>query len=179
MEPIEVMPITEIGNFAQLAADYAALLTHPSNKDLLLDFPNTVARYGGESDEAVRRFELARQRCADVERHQFLIMVDGRAVGNASVDQPAEVPADVSAIYANASLFVCHPFRGRGLGGLALDTQLTVIRANYAGAWTTVRASNVASHGLIRSRGFKPIGAQPGRVEEEVIYMWQDTSRSL
>lgn len=166
----EIALVTEVTNFPELAAGYAALLNDPANADIKLDFPNTVARYSSDLSEAVSRFQTAQARCEAGGRDQFALIADGVLVGNASVDKPDELPPGVPPTFANVSLFVCHPYRGNGLGGLALNRQLKVVHEKYPGVWTTVRESNQASNRLFISRGFEPIGSRPGRVETEIIY---------
>lgn len=176
-----IIPVTEIPDFRFGAIGFGALLRDPANTDIRLDFPDTVALYSGDLEELLKRFARAQEACRPGEFQQYIIHATAQqAVGLARFRAmgATATPAEVNSAWANVSLFVCHPFRGQGLGKLAMQTMLLAASNQFEGVWTNVRESNHASQKLITNTGFTLRGRQaPANSGEEarLVYVHQFT----
>lgn len=168
-----IIPVAEVHNFADQAPGFRSLLLREDNQDIALDFPSTVGIYSGPIDEALVRFERAQAAHSEGWFLQYLIQADEQTVGLAKMRvNPEKTPAGADAAWPNISMFICHPFRGQGLGGLGIRTLLSVAKESYGGAWTGIRESNTPSRGLAVSVGFTLLGRRPPEEGKETILLY-------
>lgn len=166
----QITPVTEILDFESQAIGFRELLRDDVNADIKLDFPDTVNLYSGEINTVLERFARAQEACKRGELQQYIIHgADRQAVGLARFRALGAkgTPPGVGASWANVSLFICHPYRGQGLGKLAMQTMLAAAREQFDGAWTSVRESNNASQKLVTGAGFTLLGRQTPKKQSE------------
>lgn len=161
------VPIDKIKDFESTAVDLMDLLQRKDNTDIVKEFPATVAQYTGDKNKVTTNLETTQQYYEIGKREQFIIFAGKRAVGLSTVINNVDTPSGVDPSWPNLSGFICHPFRGQGLGRLSLETRMQVVRHHFGNhAWTLVRRGNIRSEHLVVSVGFKK--------SKEVISGWGD-----
>lgn len=150
------VPLNRVKDLERIAFDLSSTLEHKGNIDISEEFPTTFAQYTGDIKEVARNLEVA-QGCFKVgKREQFIIFAGEKAVGLSTVINNINTPNGVDPSWPNLSGFVCHPFRGQGLGRLSLETRMQSVINNFGkNAWTLVKQGNVHSEHLVTSVGFK------------------------
>ena len=151
----QVVPISEIESFNQIATDMSELLVNGENQDIADGFPATVERYTAEHDEVVTNLEMAQSRFEIGKHEQFIVFAGERAVGLSVITSNLDIPEGIDPTWPNISGFICNPFRGRGLGRLSIETRMDVVRRDFEShAWTFVKDDNVISEHLVLGVGF-------------------------
>lgn len=161
---IHVENIAQVQDFTSVAEDFSQLLVTPDNVDITKEFPGIIDRYAnGDLDKVVDRLETVASNCEPGNCQYFIAFAGERAVGLSIVKVSTSVAEDVKDIAdlstPNLSSFVCNPYRGQGIGRLALRTRLQVVREQFGGqAWTRVEKTNAASNKIVTDAGLMPIG---------------------
>jgi len=148
-------------------------------RDAAADDAAAIARIYNEGiDDRVATFETRHRTADDVVR-----WFDGRHPAVVVVDDDGEViafaatstyrPRDCYAGIAEFSVYAARAARGRGAGRMAMEALFTATRR--AGFWKLVSrvfVENVASRNLLRSVGFREVGAYERHAQLDGI--WRD-----
>lgn len=148
-----------------LATDLHDQLNRPVNADISLDFPATVQQYSQGISAAFARLCDRREAHRGGERMQFALQVGRKGIegydnaGIMALAPDAVQPLAMDAPKAvNMSLFICNPFRHRGLGTYALSHGVRLVDRYFGGqAWSAVRPANRASAMALTKAGFEPM----------------------
>ena len=158
-----LVPLGEVSSLYSVAEKFNDLLSRKDNADIAIEFPATVARFGGGIRRAVDNFTEASSKCVLGEREVFLPFLGEQVVGLCIVTKLDEVPEGVSSDWPNLSGFIMNPYRRKGLGRFSLEQRLEVVKNNFGNnAWTLVTDGNEVSEHLVQSVGFiKDPNAKP------------------
>ncbi|HSX07566.1 MAG TPA: GNAT family N-acetyltransferase [Candidatus Saccharimonadales bacterium] len=160
--------LTEIQDLRAIAVDLAPLLRDDANDDIALQFPETVSRYDGGPALVTRHLLEDQGGCEPEVRQQFVAFSDGRAVGMGAVQDRLNVPVGVPSGYPNIWSFICHPYRGKGIGQLLLAKNLETVDAQFGGhAWTRVPKTDETSIQAVERAGLRRVAEE----EAALIYV--------
>jgi hypothetical protein len=164
-----VETLSEQSDLIAIAKDFSRLLIDPSNADIGLEFPNSVARYTGSPEDVFANLQDTIAQCGPGIRQQFVAYSGDIAVGMSAIRFADEMPTSITQKCPNVSSFICHPFRYQRLGTVSLQTRLRVVREQFEGkAWTQVKRTNAVSNALVVHNGFIPID----ETDEHIIYTY-------
>jgi hypothetical protein len=156
----KIRSITEVNNLGQVASDLDMLLSISANSDIKAEFPETVTRYtaDGNIDVVEANLRASALECVPGVRQQFITFAGGQAVGMSVVRLVDNPPIGIDPFWPNVSVLICNPYRGNGLGGLAMSTNRTTIAEQFHGnAWTRVKKTNTPSKRMVIRAGFVPL----------------------
>jgi len=173
----EIVPLTN-ADLNVVSRDFNHLLKRDNNHDIAGEFPNFVKKcVQGEANvrDALSR---ARESISPGRTEMFIVFSGVYAVGLSVVTNDVEAPRDVgNPDWPNLSGFVCHPFRGRGLGRLSIEKRMEVVDDNFGGkAWTLVRDGNAVSEHLVTSAGFKRVSSDNQKIDNRHLYTYSKDS---
>lgn len=172
-----VIPLQDISDLGNVARDLAVLFNSEMNEDIKIHFPATVRRHTGDIEIVQKNLKEAAEACRPGSREQFIIFSGAHAVGMSVVTLLPEVPVHVATTWPNLSGFVCHPYRGLGLGKQSLERRIHAVNENFGGhAWTYVRKDNVPAQAVVLGAGFKRTDFVIEGQETQDLYLYDQAN---
>lgn len=165
----EVVPLNEIEDLSQVAYDLHYFLDSSNNVDIDRYFPKIVKVFTGKLPDIENRLAESQAHFQPGSHESFVTFIGEHAVGISVITDRVKPPEGIKHNWPNIGEFVCRPYRGIGLGKLAVDHCLDVIHKRFDGhAWTAVPHENPCAERLILKSGFQHL---PTLSSKENIYV--------
>jgi len=154
--------IATIEDYEAVAWDLSHLIPN-NNEDVITEFGVGATAFTGEVDYVVDNLKKVAAWCKSGERQQYIGFAGEDAVGMArlavygknNVSDPA-VAEVVDVGTPNFGVYVCNPYRGKGVGRVLAQACRRAIDLEFDGqAWTAVDDENTASQRTVERMGFR------------------------
>ena len=162
MSSIELL--SNDSDFDGIAENLSSLLWRGDNQDIKIDFPRNYDKYNKAPTTVAKNLKMDNKNCLPGVRRQFIAFdktsfdkEDEMAVGMSTIQIIEDTPDIIDPATPNVSIFICSPFRGKGIGRYMMKFMLDYAEEFNGQAWTKVRRLNVLSDSMIRASGFSEI----------------------
>ena len=130
---------------------FMRLVAHADNQDVRDEYPQATKPYILDIETARAALERTKLLTEPGRRMPYFMFSGKYAVGMAmTANNIVDAPVGIDPSWPNLSSYICHPFRGLGLGRKAFEAQMRDVLEYFDGhAWSGAADTNAASvHGL-------------------------------